>query len=70
MNLIFSATLAVDTFFLLSGFLMSYLMLKNLDKTKGRNQITQILFGYVHRYIRLALKKIQFRKVNFESIIY
>ncbi len=53
MNMIFGATLAVDTFFFLSGFLMSYLMLKHLDKTRGR---TQILLGYVHRYIRFILK--------------
>ena len=46
---VFGATLAVDTFFFLAGFLMSYLMLKDLDKNKGR---TQILFGYLHRYIR------------------
>ena len=46
---VFGATLAVDTFFFLAGFLMSYLMLKDLDKNKGR---TQILLGYLHRYIR------------------
>ena len=47
--MIFGGTLAVDTFFMVAGFLMSYLMLKNLDKTKGR---TQILLSYLHRYIR------------------
>ncbi len=56
MMMIFGATLAVDSFFLMSGFLMSYLMLKQLDKTKGR---TQILLTYLHRYIRSDYPKFE-----------
>jgi hypothetical protein len=56
MMMIFGATLAVDSFFLMSGFLMSYLMLKQLDKTKGR---TQILLTYLHRYIRSDYAKFE-----------
>ena len=40
---------SVDSFFLISGVLMSYLTLKELDKTNGRLSIP--LF-YVHRYLR------------------
>ncbi len=47
--IVLSGTLAVDTFFLLSGFLMSFLLMKQLDKTKGGiNPLLMI----VHRYIR------------------
>lgn len=48
--LITSGTLSVDTFFLMSGFLMSFLTLKELDKRKFINP----LFSYLHRYIRLT----------------
>ena len=40
---------SVDTFFLLSGCLLTFLTLKELDKTKGR--INWIMF-IVHRYLR------------------
>lgn len=47
-QLIVSAVLAVDTFFLLSGLLNSYNLLKLLDKTK---KFPAVLY-YVHRYLR------------------
>jgi len=58
------ATLSVDTFFLLSGFLMSYLTLKEYDKKKysslfinpkGFPQFMfRTIYSYLHRYIRLT----------------
>lgn len=44
-----NATIAVDTFLLISGLLVSYLLLAQLEKTKGKFN-----FGvfYLHRYIR------------------
>jgi peptidoglycan/LPS O-acetylase OafA/YrhL len=45
---------SVDTFFILSGVLVSYLLLKELDKTKGR--VNWIMF-YVHRYLRYLGEK-------------
>ena len=42
---------SVDTFFLLSGLLVCYLMLKELDKTKGRINWPIM---YLHRYLRLT----------------
>ncbi|CAG7815907.1 unnamed protein product [Allacma fusca] len=48
---ILNGTLAVDTFFVLSGFLVSYNLLKMLDKTNGR--FNYFLF-VVHRYLRLT----------------
>ena len=44
---------SVDSFFLISGVLMAYLTLKELDKTCGRVSIP--LF-YVHRYLRYVIK--------------
>jgi peptidoglycan/LPS O-acetylase OafA/YrhL len=40
---------SVDTFFLLSGCLLAYLALKELDKTKGRLNWIMLI---VHRYLR------------------
>ncbi|XP_048777957.2 nose resistant to fluoxetine protein 6-like isoform X2 [Ostrea edulis] len=48
---IFNALVAVDTFFVLSGLLTSYLLLKQMSKTKGR--INWFLF-YFHRFWRLT----------------
>jgi peptidoglycan/LPS O-acetylase OafA/YrhL len=48
---IINATVSVDSFYLLSGMLVSYLLLNELDKNKGRFNI--ILF-YVHRYLRFV----------------
>ena len=44
-----NAFVSVDTFFLMSGCLLSYLMLKELDKTRGR---VNFLVMYIHRYLR------------------
>ena len=47
-----NAYVSVDTFFLLSGLLVSYLTLKRIDK-KGMG-LMDIMMFYVHRYIRLT----------------
>lgn len=44
-----NATISVDTFLVIGGILVCYLMLKELDRNKGRFNI--FLF-YLHRYIR------------------
>ena len=44
-----NAFVSVDTFFLMSGCLVSYLMLKEMDKTGGR---VNFLVMYIHRYLR------------------
>ena len=46
---VINAFVSVDTFFLMSGCLVSYLMLKDLDKTKGRINFPLL---YLHRYLR------------------
>lgn len=51
MQPITNATVSVDTFFLVSGLLVSYLLLKELDRSQGRLNIG--LF-YLHRYLRLT----------------
>ncbi|TRY72279.1 hypothetical protein TCAL_08592 [Tigriopus californicus] len=51
MNVVFEGLFAVDTFFTLGGFLMSFLTLKELDKRNGK---LNILFVYLHRYCRLT----------------
>lgn len=48
---ILMGTVSVDTFFFLSGLLVSYLGLRELDKTKGK---INFLMMYFHRYIRLT----------------
>ena len=47
-----NAFVSVDSFFLLSGLLVSYLTLRRLDK-KGMG-ISDIMMLYLHRYIRLT----------------
>ncbi|XP_033226510.1 nose resistant to fluoxetine protein 6-like [Belonocnema kinseyi] len=47
---VFLAAFAVDTFFLISGFLMTYLVLKEMSNGKKFN----IFLYYIHRYIRLT----------------
>lgn len=44
-----SSTISVDTFFLMSGLLVSYLLLKELERNKGRFNLG--LF-YINRYLR------------------
>ncbi|VDL81766.1 unnamed protein product [Nippostrongylus brasiliensis] len=49
-----NAFLSVDTFFLLSGVLVSYLFFKNRPSSRYvKNPFTWVLF-YVHRYLRLT----------------
>jgi len=48
-QVILQAPFSVDTFFFLSGFLVSLLMLQALDKRTFR-----LLYYYVHRYLRLT----------------
>jgi peptidoglycan/LPS O-acetylase OafA/YrhL len=49
MQAILNATVSVDTFFLISGMLVSFLLMKELEQNKGKFNV--ILF-YVHRYLR------------------
>ncbi|XP_022102682.1 nose resistant to fluoxetine protein 6-like [Acanthaster planci] len=50
-NGVINAYVAVDTFFFLSGLLLTYLTLKHLKKSSGR--LNWFLF-YLHRFIRLT----------------
>ena len=49
MQVITNATVSVDSFLVLSGLLVSYTLLKELDRSKGR---FNLLLFYVHRYLR------------------
>jgi peptidoglycan/LPS O-acetylase OafA/YrhL len=51
MQSIGNATVSVDTFFLMSGLLVSFLLLRELDRNKGKFNVG--LF-YLHRYLRLT----------------
>ena len=51
-----NAFVSVDTFFLMSGCLISYLMLKELEKTKGR---INFLLMYIHRYLRYVMSDLK-----------
>jgi len=53
MSAVFNAFPSVDTFFLIGATLLSYITLKELDKSKGSGVVFWIKF-YVHRYIRLT----------------
>lgn len=44
-----NASIAVDTFFVMSGLLVAYSLMKELDRNNGRFNI--VLF-YLHRYLR------------------
>uniref|UniRef100_A0A7M5UY80 Nose resistant-to-fluoxetine protein N-terminal domain-containing protein n=1 Tax=Clytia hemisphaerica TaxID=252671 RepID=A0A7M5UY80_9CNID len=46
-----NAYVSVDTFFVLSGLLMSYLSLRRMDKTNGQMNIALL---YLHRFIRIT----------------
>lgn len=48
---ILMGTVSVDTFFFLSGLLVAWLGLRELDRTKGKINVTMM---YIHRYIRLT----------------
>ncbi|KAI9559818.1 hypothetical protein GHT06_013825 [Daphnia sinensis] len=51
METIINATVSVDSFFLMSGLLVSYLLLRELDRNEGK---FNLLLFYVHRYLRLT----------------
>lgn len=44
-----NATIAVDTFFVMSALLVTYSLMRELDRNKGRFNVA--LF-YLHRYLR------------------
>ncbi|GFU45895.1 nose resistant to fluoxetine protein 6 [Nephila pilipes] len=46
-----NGTLAVDTFFVISGLLVTYVTLKLLAKSKGK---VNWIYFYIHRYLRLT----------------
>ncbi|XP_031635113.1 nose resistant to fluoxetine protein 6-like [Contarinia nasturtii] len=48
---ILSAPIAVETFFVLSGLLVSINLLEHFEKTKGKINVVQF---YIHRYVRLT----------------
>ena len=50
-QLVNNFTFAVDAFFVLSGFLLSYLSIKELDRRQGK---FQFITFYVHRLLRLS----------------
>ena len=52
-NMIINGFTSVDSFFLLSGCLVSYLSLKELERSKGR---LNFFFFYLHRYLRYIAK--------------
>jgi len=45
-----NSTVSVDTFLLMSGMLVSYLLLPELDRAKGRVNVGLL---YLRRYLRL-----------------
>lgn len=49
METIVNATVSVDSFFLMSGLLISYLLLKELDRNSGKFNLGLL---YLHRYLR------------------
>lgn len=52
-TIIYAGVYAVDTFFFLSGLLMSFLFLKGLDTPRGLRTKDWIMV-YVHRYLRIT----------------
>lgn len=50
---VINATVSVDSFFVMSGMLATYNLLKLLDKTKGKLNLPML---YIHRYIRYLFK--------------
>ena len=47
-------TVSVDTFFMISGCLVAYLMFKELNKSEGRINFVML---YIHRYLRFVDNK-------------
>ena len=52
MQTIGNSTVSVDTFFLMSGLLVSFLLLRELDHNKGKFNVG---LYYLHRYLRLTI---------------
>jgi hypothetical protein len=52
MQTIGNSTVSVDTFFLMSGLLASFLLLRELDRNKGKFNVG---LYYLHRYLRLTI---------------
>ena len=46
-----NASVSVDTFFFLSGLLVAYIFMRNMERSNGK---FNIIMYYVHRYIRLT----------------
>lgn len=44
-----NASVSVDTFLVISGLLVTYIMMKELDRSKGE---INVLLVYLHRYLR------------------
>ena len=44
-----NATVSVDTFLVMSGMLVAYLLLQQLDKSKGKINVAML---YLHRFLR------------------
>ncbi|GMT17031.1 hypothetical protein PFISCL1PPCAC_8328, partial [Pristionchus fissidentatus] len=60
-TLFFNAYPAVDTFFLISGVVLAFVLFKKLDKTPALlTDSTSWLLGYLHRFIRLTPTYISF----------
>jgi peptidoglycan/LPS O-acetylase OafA/YrhL len=51
--LVHSGTSCVDTFFWMSGFLVGYLLLKEVEKKRGKFGLLGWMFVYVHRFLRI-----------------
>lgn len=47
-----NASVSVDTFFLMSGLLVSFFLLRELDRNKGKFNVG---LYYLHRYLRLTI---------------
>ncbi len=52
MQTIGNSSVSVDTFFLMSGLLVSFLLLRELDRNKGKFNVG---LYYLHRYLRLTI---------------
>ena len=65
MQAMINASVCVDTFFLMSGLLVSYLLLRQLDGSKGRFNVP--LF-YIHRYLRWPELFIYFELINLKLL--
>ncbi|XP_054713019.1 nose resistant to fluoxetine protein 6-like [Uloborus diversus] len=53
-QVVYQGFYSVDSFFVLSGFLLTYLFLKEYSKNDGKMSAMSWLYFYVHRYLRLT----------------